>query len=50
MAIRFAHGAERHLADLRPAADDDDALAEDAPEAGLVLGALLAWLSRREQA
>ena len=32
VAIRLAHRAERHLGHLRPAADDDDPLAEDAVE------------------
>ena len=32
MAIRLAHGAERDLGDLRPAADDDDPLPEHRPE------------------
>ena len=32
MAVRLADRAERDLGDLRPAADDDDPLAEDGPE------------------
>ena len=32
VAVRLAHRAERDLGDLRPATDDDDALAEDGAE------------------